>query len=218
MIEFITKFFRREEASKNLAKERLRLVLMSDRVSLAPDIFETMKVEMLDVIRRYLEVDERALEMRFENAERQFLLLANIPVRSVLPLPRKTTGAGQTAGRNTNGRANGSAISSGDASPPAASASADASAPAEGPHPLPAFGGSAPGPGDDLSSSKELRPAANDAAGSAAAAGPHQTAKLPATVKRRRRRRKKVDAPVVDTAAPSAFGDVAEGPRPPGGS
>lgn len=90
MLEFITRFFRREEASKNLAKERLRLVLMSDRVSLAPDIFETMKVEMLDVIRRYLEVDERALEMRFENAERQFLLLANIPVlhvKSHMPKP-----------------------------------------------------------------------------------------------------------------------------------
>ena len=83
MLDFFTKFFRREEASKNLAKERLRLVLMSDRVSLAPDTFDSMKGEMLSVVRRYLEIDEKSLDMHFENAERNFLLLANIPVLKV---------------------------------------------------------------------------------------------------------------------------------------
>lgn len=83
MLDFITRFFKREEASKTLAKERLRLVLMSDRVSLAPDVFDEMKLEMLSVIRRYLEIDERALDMHFENLERQFALLASIPVLKV---------------------------------------------------------------------------------------------------------------------------------------
>jgi cell division topological specificity factor len=83
MLDFITRFFKREEASKTLAKERLRLVLMSDRVSLAPDVFDEMKGEMLSVIRRYLEIDERALDMHFENLERQFALLASIPVLKV---------------------------------------------------------------------------------------------------------------------------------------
>ena len=32
MIDFINKFFHKEETSKTQAKERLRLVLMSDRV------------------------------------------------------------------------------------------------------------------------------------------------------------------------------------------
>jgi cell division topological specificity factor len=83
MLDFITKFFKREEASKTLAKERLRLVLMSDRVSLAPEVFDEMKSELLSVIRRYLEIDERALDMHFENLERQFALLASIPVLKV---------------------------------------------------------------------------------------------------------------------------------------
>jgi cell division topological specificity factor len=83
MIDFLTKFFRREEASSSRARERLRLVLMSDRVSLAPDIFDAMKGEMLDVLRRYLEIDERGMDVHFENAERQFALMANIPVREV---------------------------------------------------------------------------------------------------------------------------------------
>jgi cell division topological specificity factor len=83
MIDFLSRFFRREETSKSLAKERLRLILMSDRVSLAPDVFDAMKGEMLDVLRRYLEIDERGMDVHFENAERQFALLANIPVREV---------------------------------------------------------------------------------------------------------------------------------------
>src|SRR5579862_5377449 len=83
MIDFLAKFFRREEASSSRARERLRLVLMSDRVSLAPDIFDAMKGEMLDVLRRYLEIDERGMDVHFENAERQFALMANIPVREV---------------------------------------------------------------------------------------------------------------------------------------
>src|SRR5580704_661726 len=83
MIDFLSRFFRREETSKSLAKERLRLILMSDRVSLAPDVFDAMKGEMLDVLRRYLEIDERGMDVHFENAERQFALMANIPVREV---------------------------------------------------------------------------------------------------------------------------------------
>src|SRR5579864_3649403 len=83
MLDFITRFFKREEASKTLAKERLRLVLMSDRVSLAPETFDEMKCELISVIRRYLEIDERALDMHFENLERQFALLASIPVLKV---------------------------------------------------------------------------------------------------------------------------------------
>lgn len=86
MLDFLTKFFGREESSKTQAKERLRLVLMSDRVSLAPDVFDSMKTEMLSVVRRYLDIDERGLDVHFENAERQFMLLANIPVLKIRPV------------------------------------------------------------------------------------------------------------------------------------
>jgi len=104
MLDFITKFFRREEASKTLAKERLRLVLMSDRVSLAPETFDEMKSEMLSVIRRYLEIDEQALDMHFENLERQFALLASIPVLKVKP-PSQVTRRRHTDAAAANGAA-----------------------------------------------------------------------------------------------------------------
>jgi cell division topological specificity factor len=98
MLDFINKFFRREESSKTQAKERLRLVLMSDRVSLAPDVFDSMKSEMLSVVRRYLDIDEHGLDVHFENAERQFMLLANIPVVKVKPVPPPANGSGNGNG------------------------------------------------------------------------------------------------------------------------
>jgi cell division topological specificity factor len=119
MLDFITKFFKREETSKTLAKERLRLVLMSDRVSLAPDVFDEMKCELLAVIRRYLEIDERALDMHFESLERQFALLASIPVLKVkTPEQIAHVGAAHSNGSAaTNGAAahNGEALANGTA-------------------------------------------------------------------------------------------------------
>jgi len=83
MLDFLSRFFRKDDSSRSLAKERLRLVLMSDRVSLAPETFDAMKGEMLSVLQRYLEIDEHGLDVHFENAERRFMLLANIPVNQV---------------------------------------------------------------------------------------------------------------------------------------
>ena len=83
MLDFLTKIFRREESSKSLAKERLRLVLMSDRVALAPDTFNLMKGEMLSVLQRYLDIDEQGMDVHFENAERRFALYANIPITNI---------------------------------------------------------------------------------------------------------------------------------------
>ncbi|HEY5095990.1 MAG TPA: cell division topological specificity factor MinE, partial [Candidatus Eremiobacteraceae bacterium] len=70
---------------------------------------DAMKGEMLEVLRRYLEIDERGMDVHFENAERQFALLATIPVREVrthdaIALARLP--AAQPAGVLENGRAN----------------------------------------------------------------------------------------------------------------
>jgi len=117
MLDFLKLFFRRDEPSKSLAKDRLRFVLMSDRISLAPETFDAMKGEMLSVLQRYLEIDERGLDVHFENAERRFMLLANIPVNNVktldqirsetlrTPEPARTEPASDDTGRK--GRTNG---------------------------------------------------------------------------------------------------------------
>ncbi|MBV8670206.1 MAG: cell division topological specificity factor MinE [Candidatus Eremiobacteraeota bacterium] len=83
MLDFITKIFRRDESSRSLAKERLRLVLMSDRVALAPETFDLMKGEMLSVLQRYVDIDEHGIDVHFENAERRFMLYANISITNI---------------------------------------------------------------------------------------------------------------------------------------
>jgi cell division topological specificity factor len=69
--------------SSSTAKERLRLVLMTDHLALAPDIIENMKRDLIDVISRYVEVDRDKVEVNFEREDRALAMLANIPIVSV---------------------------------------------------------------------------------------------------------------------------------------
>ena len=82
MIEFFNRIFGRQQSSAT-AKERLRLVLMSDHLSLAPDMVEAMKRDLVDVISRYVEVDRAKIEVSFEQQDKALAMLANIPILSV---------------------------------------------------------------------------------------------------------------------------------------
>ncbi len=69
--------------SKDVARERLRLVLVQDRSSIAPSLWGALKEDLLAVIRRYLEVDEDAVEVELEREGEAMALVANIPVRRI---------------------------------------------------------------------------------------------------------------------------------------
>jgi cell division topological specificity factor len=79
-------FFRRlfgQSGSSSTAKERLRLVLMTDHLELAPDMIEAMKRDLVDVISRFVEVDRDKIEVNFEQRDKALAMLANIPILSV---------------------------------------------------------------------------------------------------------------------------------------
>ena len=82
MIDWFRKVFV-GETSSNTAKERLRLVLMTDHLALAPEIIENMKRDLVEVISRYVEVDRDKVEVNFEREDRALAMLANIPITSV---------------------------------------------------------------------------------------------------------------------------------------
>jgi cell division topological specificity factor len=82
MIDWVKKMFG-GPTSSSTAKERLRLVLMTDHLALAPDIIENMKRDLIDVISRYVEVDRDKVEVNFEREDRALAMLANIPIVSV---------------------------------------------------------------------------------------------------------------------------------------
>jgi cell division topological specificity factor len=82
MIEWVKKLFGTQPSSTT-AKERLRLVLMTDHLALAPDMIESMKRDLVDVISRYVEVDREKVEVSFEREDKALAMLANIPIVSV---------------------------------------------------------------------------------------------------------------------------------------
>jgi len=81
--EFLNRFFKREE-TKKAASERLRLVLVHDRASVTPDMMNSLKEEIISVIRRYMEIDTAAMEIGLERRAGSIALAANIPVLRVL--------------------------------------------------------------------------------------------------------------------------------------
>lgn len=74
------------DKSKNAAKERLHLVLMQDRANVSADFLEMMKMEIVDVIKKYIDVDETDMDVKLENRVNEDgtsgapALYANIPI------------------------------------------------------------------------------------------------------------------------------------------
>jgi cell division topological specificity factor len=79
MIEFFRKLFA-PETSGATARERLRLVLLSDHLSLAPEVVTALRADLIAVISKYVEVDEANCDVSFEQQDRAVAVLANIPI------------------------------------------------------------------------------------------------------------------------------------------
>jgi len=83
-------FFTRKEPSKNVAKDRLKLVLIHDRVNCSTQVLEMLKTDIIKVISNYMEIDEEGLDMQITHTESQNnnnqsvpMLYANIPIKSM---------------------------------------------------------------------------------------------------------------------------------------
>lgn len=84
LLDFISRFFMKENPpSKEVARERLRLVLVHDRASVSPDFINQLKEDLIKVIQEYLDIDEDALQVSLENEEDSIALVANIPVKGL---------------------------------------------------------------------------------------------------------------------------------------
>ena len=76
-------FFRQaeeEESAKDVACNRLRVVLMQDRTNLTPQLLEKMRGELVELLSKYLEMDKEALELNLEQEGDQMALMLSIPV------------------------------------------------------------------------------------------------------------------------------------------
>ena len=73
-------FGRRKESSRDIAKDRLQLVIIQDRVNLSPQLLQTLKGELIYVISKNVEIDEKNMEVNFTQSNRQSRLTADIPL------------------------------------------------------------------------------------------------------------------------------------------
>lgn len=72
---------RKKPTPGELAKERLKVVLVHDRLKLNPELLELIKGELLSVISKRLEVDEDQVELTLAREGGWDKLLANVPIK-----------------------------------------------------------------------------------------------------------------------------------------
>lgn len=77
-----------KESSKNVAKERLRLVLVHDRATVAPERFEALKEDLIRAVSSYVEIDREGMEINLSQRNDSMAIVANIPVKAVKRLSR----------------------------------------------------------------------------------------------------------------------------------
>ncbi|HOQ07660.1 MAG TPA: cell division topological specificity factor MinE [Clostridiales bacterium] len=89
MLLDLGKIFGRSKNSKDVAKERLKLVLIHDRANVSPQFLEMLKSEIIKVITNYMDIDESSLEIQLTKTKSDDgesvvpALYANIPIKNI---------------------------------------------------------------------------------------------------------------------------------------
>lgn len=80
VVSFFHQTENNELDAKNIACNRLKLVLMQDRTNLSPAIMDRMRKELIDLLSKYVELDRELLDLNFEQEDSQMALMLSIPV------------------------------------------------------------------------------------------------------------------------------------------
>ena len=83
MFNLLGGLFRGQARSKDMAKERLRLVLMHDRAGMSPELLADLRAALIEAISRYVDIDRQGIEVNLHRRGQSMALTANIPVRGL---------------------------------------------------------------------------------------------------------------------------------------
>lgn len=82
------KYFFRRKSSCQIAKDRLKILLISDRVNCSPEMMELIKADIAKVISKYMKIDAENIEIQIstvgnrtgKGTGKHSMLSANIPI------------------------------------------------------------------------------------------------------------------------------------------
>ncbi|HID56108.1 TPA: cell division topological specificity factor MinE [Candidatus Poribacteria bacterium] len=83
MLDKILRFLRKEPGSRQIAKSRLKLVIIQDRTGVDPEIIDVLKEEMLKLLSKYFEINVEGVEVDLHREDESIALVANIPILSM---------------------------------------------------------------------------------------------------------------------------------------
>jgi cell division topological specificity factor len=82
-MNIFSRLFGRRTSSKEMAKQRLRLVLVHDRSGIPPELLHVIKNEIITVISKHVWVDRENIELNLSHNEGRTRLVADIPIASL---------------------------------------------------------------------------------------------------------------------------------------
>ncbi|NMA96224.1 MAG: cell division topological specificity factor MinE [Clostridiales bacterium] len=82
-----------DSKSKNIAKERLKMVITHDRANVSPKYLDMMRNDILKVMSHYIDIEEDGVDIkltRLTNDDDTYTstLIANIPIKKVKNIGR----------------------------------------------------------------------------------------------------------------------------------
>ncbi len=84
MLEALMKIFgKTEKSSKEIARDRLKVVLIHDRANISPEVMEHLRDDIIKVISNYMEINQQDMEISLANDDDSVALVANIPVHKM---------------------------------------------------------------------------------------------------------------------------------------
>ena len=84
MLKQLMQLLGKQEKSSETAHRRLRMVLVMDRIGLAPQHLEAMRDDIVEVVSNYLVVDRESMELEVRREGDSIILVSNIPVRDLV--------------------------------------------------------------------------------------------------------------------------------------
>ena len=81
MLEALMKIFgKSEKSSREIARDRLKVVLIHDRANISPEVMEHLRDDIIKVISNYMEINQHDMEISLADDDDSVALVANIPV------------------------------------------------------------------------------------------------------------------------------------------